>query len=115
MQVISVLAQFAPSPEMLPPQVIVVISMAGMALTGLVLWPLARAIARRIEGGGSARLQAEVADLRSRLEAVEHQMLSGGDAELAVRTVEELEERVGFVERLVASRSSVGPSSGQGE
>lgn len=107
----SLLAQMVPGPEMLPPQVIAMLSLAGMAVSALILWPLARAIGRRIEGGGSARLQSEVADLRERLDAMEQQLLdSGSDS----RVIEELEERVGFMERLIASRGTGGDPAREG-
>jgi len=58
-----------------------------------ILGPIARAIARRLEGrGGDAALQEEVAGLRDRMGEVDH---------LRERMLE-LEERVDFAERLLA-------------
>lgn len=91
-----------PAPwELMPPQAMVMIALAFIAATAFVLWPLFRAIARRIEGRGGAgaadlaRLKEEVIDLR---EQVHH--LEGAQARIL-----ELEERVDFAERLLADRA----------
>jgi len=67
-------------------------------MTGLVLTPLARALARRLERGsaGSANadveaLRSELGEFRTRVEAVE---------QVAAR-LEELEERLDFTERVL--------------
>lgn len=71
--------------------VFIVIAVMGTAV--LLLWPLIRAIARRLEGrAASPELEQEVAALRSRLDQVEQ-----GQARIA-----ELEERVDFAERLLS-------------
>lgn len=58
-----------------------------------ILGPIARAMARRLEGrGGDAALQEELAGLRDRMGEVDH---------LRERMLE-LEERVDFAERLLA-------------
>ena len=64
-----------------------------MAAVTIVLWPLARALARRLEGRGmpDAALRAEVEQLRHRLDEADG---------LQVR-VAELEERLDFTERLL--------------
>ncbi len=65
---------------------------AGLIVAALI-WPLIRAIARRIEGGGAnAELQAELETLRERVRLLE---------EVPPRMAE-LEERVDFTERIVA-------------
>lgn len=65
---------------------------AGLILAAL-LWPLIRAIARRIEGGAvGAQLQTEVDALRERVRQLE---------EVPPRMTE-LEERLDFTERIVA-------------
>jgi hypothetical protein len=65
---------------------------AGLILAALI-WPLIRALARRIEGGGpSPGIQAEVDALRERVRQLE---------EVPPRMAE-LEERVDFTERIVA-------------
>lgn len=64
----------------------------GLILAALV-WPLIKAIARRIEGGSaSAEVQAELEGLRDRVRQLE---------EMQPRMLE-LEERVDFTERIVA-------------
>lgn len=64
----------------------------GLILATLV-WPLIKAIARRIEGGApGAEVQAELEGLRERVRQLE---------ELQPRMLE-LEERVDFTERIVA-------------
>lgn len=91
-----------PAPwEMLPPQAMVMIALAFIAASAFVLWPLFRAVARRIEGRGGAgaeelaRLKEEVIELR---EQVHH--LEGAQARML-----ELEERLDFAERLLADRA----------
>jgi hypothetical protein len=65
---------------------------AGLILAALI-WPLIRALARRIEGGGpSPEMQAELDGLRERVRQLE---------EMQPRMAE-LEERVDFTERIVA-------------
>jgi hypothetical protein len=64
----------------------------GLILAALI-WPLIRAIARRIEGGSAgAGVQAELEGLRDRVRQLE---------EMQPRMLE-LEERVDFAERIVA-------------
>jgi hypothetical protein len=64
----------------------------GLILAALV-WPLIKAIARRIEGGAaSVEVQAELESMRDRLRQLE---------EMQPRMLE-LEERVDFTERMVA-------------
>jgi Tfp pilus assembly protein PilO len=65
---------------------------AGLIIAAL-LWPLIRALARRIEGGApSTEMQAELDGLRERVRQLE---------EMQPRMAE-LEERVDFTERIVA-------------
>lgn len=88
---------FTPPPWVtLPPQVTLLIAVAFIAGCTIVLWPLMRAIARRIEGRSQATpaLQADVDQLRARIaevDALQHR-------------VAELEERVDFAERLLAQK-----------
>ena len=71
----------------------VIIALAVLGTLALVLWPLIRAFARRLEGGAaSVELQAEVEGLRSRVDQLEQ-----GQGRLI-----ELEERVEFAERVLA-------------
>lgn len=89
---------FPPSPwENMPPEGVVMIALAFIAASALVLWPLIRAFARRIEGRGredSAPLREELMELRERV-----RQLEGGQVRLL-----ELEERLDFAERLLADR-----------
>jgi hypothetical protein len=65
---------------------------AGLIIAALI-WPLIRAVARRIEGGAAGTgVQAELDGLRERVRLLE---------EMQPRMVE-LEERVDFTERIVA-------------
>jgi hypothetical protein len=65
---------------------------AGLIVAALI-WPLIRALARRIEGGApSPEMQAELDGLRERVRQLE---------EMPPRMAE-LEERVDFTERIVA-------------
>jgi hypothetical protein len=65
---------------------------AILVTTLLIAWPLVRALARRLEGGATKDLLAELDGLRGRV-----QQLEEGQARLG-----ELEERVDFAERMLA-------------
>lgn len=92
----------APPWETLPPQVFLLVVMAVMGGAVLILAPLAKAFARRIEGGPAGRTRGELADLRARLDALEQRALTSGEPEVTDHRMYELEERVEFVERLLA-------------
>lgn len=67
----------------------------GIIMTGIILWPIVRALARRIEGrGGEAEMRAELDAL--------HQRLS--DLEQVDTRLGELENRVEFSERLLTQQ-----------
>jgi hypothetical protein len=87
---------FLPPWVTLPPQVTLLISLGFFAACALVLYPLMRALGRRIEGktGGSPALAAEVEQLRVRVSEVE----------TLQHRVAELEERLDFAERLLSQR-----------
>jgi hypothetical protein len=71
----------------------VIITLVVMGTLLLMVWPLIRAFARRLEGRGAAsELEAEVDALRARLDQVEQ-----GQTRVA-----ELEERLDFAERMLA-------------
>ncbi len=74
----------------------VMVIIAGLAAATLVLWPLVRALARRLEGKGaqSAALQAEVDELRGRVHELE-----GTQSRLL-----DLEERLDFTERILTQK-----------
>jgi Tfp pilus assembly protein PilO len=73
---------------------LVMITLLVMTAITIVLWPLARALGRRLEGRGAvdAALRAEVEQLQHRLGEVDS---------LQVRLAE-MEERLDFAERLLA-------------
>lgn len=77
---------------------LVMIVFLGLAATTLVLWPIMRALGRRLEGKGhaDAALRAEVDQLQQRL----------GDVDHLHQRVAELEERMDFAERMLARPSS---------
>jgi hypothetical protein len=76
------------------PPIVLLIVIAALTATVIILWPLMRAFARRLEGkgGGDAALRAEVEQLHQRL----------GEVDTLQSRVAELEERVDFTERLLA-------------
>ena len=67
---------------------------AALAASVIILWPLMRAFARRLEGKGTVdtALRADVEQLQARL----------SDVEILHSRVAELEERLDFTERLLA-------------
>lgn len=73
---------------------IVMIVLAALTAVTVVLWPLARALARWLEGRGGAD-----ATLRSELDQVHHQL---AEMDVLQQRVAELEERLDFAERLLA-------------
>lgn len=86
-----------PAPEAViaggPPEAvyIAVTMIAGFIVLGLVLYPLARALARRLEGKGSGEGNAQ---LEGRVIELEHRL---ADAE----------ERLDFNERMLAQREAI--------
>jgi Tfp pilus assembly protein PilO len=79
----------------MPPAAIVLITLGCFAAVAFVLFPLFRAIARRIEGKSADReLRAELDELRNRVQELESAQLH----------VAELEERVDFAERLLSQQ-----------
>lgn len=94
-----VIVQVPPTPPpwiTLPPSVTLLITLGFFAACAVVLYPLVRAISRRLEGRSAVdpALRSEINELRHRLE----------DADVLQTRVAELEERVDFAERLLASQ-----------
>ncbi len=84
----------------LPPQVTGLIVLALIAGCTIVLWPLMRALARRLERGRVGLdpvLDSELEQLRARV----------ADVEQLRHRLAELEERVDFAERLLAQRRDI--------
>lgn len=75
------------------PAVVMMVFLALVAAT-VILWPVMRALGRRLEGKGrdDAALRAEVEQLQQRLGEVDH----------LHQRVAELEERIDFAERMLA-------------
>ena len=75
------------------PMVVTLVFLALVATT-VILWPIMRAMGRRLEGKGQgdAALRAEVEQLQQRLGEVDH----------LHQRVAELEERIDFAERMLA-------------
>jgi hypothetical protein len=74
------------------PQAMVMIVLLGLLATTVILWPIMRALARRLEGkAADPALRAEVDQLQHRLAEVDT---------LQLRMLE-LEERLDFAERLL--------------
>lgn len=80
-------------PRLDSPAVVMIVLLVMTACT-IVLWPLVRALARRLEGRGGqdAALRGEVEHLQQRLGEVD---------QLQIR-IAELEERLDFTERMLA-------------
>jgi Tfp pilus assembly protein PilO len=76
-----------------PPTVLLIV-IAALTATVIILWPVMRALARRLEGkgGGDAALRSEVEQAQLRL----------AEVDALQQRVSELEERVDFTERLLA-------------
>jgi len=75
------------------PMVVMIVFLTMVAAT-VILWPVMRALARRLEGKGpgDAALRVEVEQLQQRLGEVDH----------LHQRVAELEERIDFAERMLA-------------
>lgn len=76
------------------PPIALLIVIAALTATVIILWPLMRAFARRVEGKGGTDPA-----LRSDLEQVQQRL---AEVDTLQHRVAELEERVDFTERLLA-------------
>jgi hypothetical protein len=76
-----------------PPAIVMIVFMALLATT-VILWPVMRALARRLDGKSAAdpALHAEIEQLHQRL----------GEVDALHQRVGELEERIDFTERMLA-------------
>ena len=77
-----------------PPGSVLLIIIAALTATVIILWPIMRAFARRLEGRGAAdpALRADVEQVHARL----------AEMDTLQARISELEERVDFTERLLA-------------
>ena len=76
-----------------PPAIVMIVFLALLATT-VILWPVMRALARRLDGKSTAdpALRAEIEHLHQRL----------GEVDVLHQRVAELEERIDFTERMLA-------------
>lgn len=88
-------------PSTWPPQVFVMVILAGLVFTGVMLWPIIRALSRRLEGARNTKLQAELDDIRARLEALEQRAVTSGEFDQAQHRLYDIEERLDFAERML--------------
>jgi hypothetical protein len=81
-------------PNMFNPAAVAIILLAAFAACTIVLWPIARALARRLEGRREPdrAIQGDLDHLHERL----------ADVDALQQRVSELEERIEFAERLLA-------------
>ncbi|HZB27268.1 MAG TPA: hypothetical protein VE282_01805 [Gemmatimonadales bacterium] len=91
------------------PPVALLIVLAALTAAVIILWPIMRALGRRLEGkAGDSALRAEVEQLHARVNEVD----------ALHHRIEELEERVDFTERLLAQATPQGrvgaPTEGSG-
>jgi Tfp pilus assembly protein PilO len=79
------------------PLLVTIVGFSLLALT-IILWPVMRALGRRLEGKGAAdpALRAEVDQLRQRV----------AEVDALHHRVAELEERIDFTERMLARARS---------
>ncbi len=90
----------------LPPEMVMGIVFLTSVTVTIILWPIVRAIARRLEGRTAPHadpaLREEVTQLHARL----------GEVEVLQARLAELEERVDFAERLLAQNREPGRLKG---
>ncbi len=75
------------------PMLVMIVGLSLLAAT-VILWPVMRALARKLEGKGASdpALRAEIEQLHQRL----------GEVDVLHQRVAELEERIDFTERMLA-------------
>jgi Tfp pilus assembly protein PilO len=76
------------------PELIVLIIIASLVAATVILWPIMRALARRLEGKGTVD-----AALKSEVDQIYHRL---GEVDTLHGRVAELEERLDFTERMLA-------------
>jgi hypothetical protein len=85
----------------LPPWVVLALSLAALAATALILWPIARAIGRAIEARTDRRV-GSAADIERLQERV-------AELEAMRPRLAELEERLDFAERVLTRPAAAQP------
>jgi len=89
------------------PPIVLLIVIAALTAAVIMLWPVMRALARRLEGkaGDNPALRAEVEQMQTRL----------AEVDTLQHRVSELEERVDFTERLLAQAHDLQARAVRGE
>ncbi|MBA3522449.1 MAG: hypothetical protein H0T90_08115 [Gemmatimonadales bacterium] len=77
------------------PPIILLIVIAALLATTVILWPIMRALGRRLEG----RSSSGDTELRGEVEQMQHRL---GEVDALQTRVSELEERLDFAERLLS-------------
>jgi Tfp pilus assembly protein PilO len=85
--------------------VIVMVVLAVLTAATIILWPIMRALGRRMEGkaAGGAEVRAELDELRHHL----------GEVDALQARVAELEERLDFTERMLVRGQESAPEMGR--
>lgn len=88
-----------------PPAIVMIVFLTLLAAT-VILWPVMRALARRLDGKTATdpALQADVEQLQHRL----------AEVDVLQQRVAELEERIDFTERMLARAQAPAALPGEG-
>lgn len=86
-----------------PPEWVGIVAVVALIVGAVILYPLVRSLARRLEG------RAIDADVRTELDALHHRV---ADLEQAEARLAELENRVEFSERLLTRQRDALPGPG---
>ncbi|HET9134136.1 MAG TPA: hypothetical protein VFN90_07525 [Gemmatimonadales bacterium] len=78
----------------------------------LLRGPVGKALAAMLEGSGSDQLAQRVQELELRLAESEHRAMTSGEVDQAYARLAELEERLDFTERLLATQTNALPRGG---
>lgn len=78
----------------------------------LLRGPVGKALAAMLEGSGSDQLTQRVQELEQRLAESEHRAMTSGEVDQAYARLAELEERLDFTERLLATQTNALPRGG---
>jgi hypothetical protein len=91
-----------------------VVGLMGFGGMGWLLLrgPVGRALASMLEGSGGDQLAMRVQELEQRLAESEHRAMTSGEVDQAYARLAELEERLDFTERLLATQTNALPRGG---